>query len=518
MVRAILIVDDESPSRELIKMNLDWKTLGYGPLLEARNGREALAMYKMHKPYLVITDIQMPIMDGLELIRAIRQTDMEARIAILSCHESFSYAREALKMGVIDYLIKDQVTEEALINLLSTAEGWRYQPPTPLDTQIALHEALGDTGPSPEALEALKTSLGSQMCYFICAVRMEGPLSPEKHGDIYRRLAVFPGIQIGVLSEGLYILCQIERSVSVTRQIRERAETTCAVREALAFLPGPLTMGISRVKRKPQELSEAVEEARHAMNSFVFLGKGRNLYYEDACRQADAKQLQVLDQSINAIRQALGRRDGLLLSGLIAKLYKTELCGMLQYNYLKHINAVLLGILTQTCDENDVAYSRVFASDIISLETLEAMDSIEEICSWYQTRFSCICEALQVDYGPRLTGILHYIDENYCENISLGMLAHAFGINKAYLAKIFKAKTGISVNEHIRRLRMERAKALLNQPDARVGEVGDALGFHNPQTFYNLFKRYTGKSPSEYKEICDMKRAHKTLEEREEER
>ena len=118
-MRPILIVDDETPSRELIKMSLDWCSFGFDPILEARNGREALALYEAQKPGLIITDIQMPVMDGLELIRAVRERCPAQPIVILSCHERFSYAKEALRLGVIDYILKDSFTGGTFVDMLS---------------------------------------------------------------------------------------------------------------------------------------------------------------------------------------------------------------------------------------------------------------------------------------------------------------------------------------------------------------------------------------------------------------
>lgn len=117
-----MLVDDERPARELLKMLINWEQAGFYIIAEARNGQQALEIYRKNPPDLIITDVQMPVMDGLELLQEIRKTDQEQKIVILSCHESFSYARRALKLGVLDYLIKDSLTEEGLYDLLAGIE------------------------------------------------------------------------------------------------------------------------------------------------------------------------------------------------------------------------------------------------------------------------------------------------------------------------------------------------------------------------------------------------------------
>ena len=113
-MKTVLIVDDEKPSRELLKMSCNWIRNGFGEVLEARNGQEALEVYRQRHPFIVITDIQMPVMDGLDFIREIRKIDSKQRILVLSCHEDFQFAREALQLGVLDYILKDSYTERSL--------------------------------------------------------------------------------------------------------------------------------------------------------------------------------------------------------------------------------------------------------------------------------------------------------------------------------------------------------------------------------------------------------------------
>lgn len=121
-MKTVMLVDDERPARELLKLSIDWEKAGFRILWEARNGRQALEQYQQQKPDLIITDVQMPVMDGLELLKEIKRICPSQNIVILSCHENFSYARQALKYGVMDYLIKDALTEETLYSLLEAVK------------------------------------------------------------------------------------------------------------------------------------------------------------------------------------------------------------------------------------------------------------------------------------------------------------------------------------------------------------------------------------------------------------
>jgi len=127
-MRTILLVDDEKSARELFKASINWDSLNYEIADEAKNGSQALALY-LEKSYdLVITDIQMPVMDGLELIRKILKINPNQKIAVLSCHENFDYAKQAFRLGVIDYFIKDYITHEEMKETLLRIESPEEQP------------------------------------------------------------------------------------------------------------------------------------------------------------------------------------------------------------------------------------------------------------------------------------------------------------------------------------------------------------------------------------------------------
>lgn len=113
-MKHVLLIDDEYPARELIKKMIDWDSTGFHISYEAQDGAEGLAIYKRYKPDLIVSDIQMPVMDGLELLVSVREIDKNQPFIIFSCHESFLYAKKVIRFGGLDYLIKDTLTPEIL--------------------------------------------------------------------------------------------------------------------------------------------------------------------------------------------------------------------------------------------------------------------------------------------------------------------------------------------------------------------------------------------------------------------
>lgn len=117
----VLIIDDEDPARNMLDLLIDWKKNDVSKVYKAENGLQGFECYCTYHPDIIITDIQMPVMDGLAFIRKIQALDEHPYFIILSCHESFSYAQEAIRLGVKDYLIKDMLTAEQLEQCLALA-------------------------------------------------------------------------------------------------------------------------------------------------------------------------------------------------------------------------------------------------------------------------------------------------------------------------------------------------------------------------------------------------------------
>ena len=518
-MKTVMIVDDELPSRQLLMMACDWKALGYRILCEARNGKEALELYEKHKPDLVITDIQMPVMDGLELIKAIRSKNSQQKIIILSCHEDFSYAKQALKLGVLDYLIKDALTEDVLFNMLSNMSAQPDNPdprsPSPKngqDTENLLYLTMQDKITPDQMAERMGKYLANDEEYFCFAVKPE-----QSTGKISQQTEVICEKIRSVLhlSEGgdvcpasnntFFVLAFLSASYSKMMLFNKRYSVIQQVRDLLEkVLDCPLTIGSSNCSKSPFAIRQMIEEAQQALDSRMFYGKGKTLYYQNEQSRTNAVHIEVLNLRIDKIKSAIGNLDDVQLRQEITTLYEKDIQGIMQYNYVQYINALLMGHLTVRCSSENIAYDIVFDSGKISMDELERLETVQEMCDWFIERFNRLLTEEKKrtikDHSPRQHRILFYIQENYTFDINLDTIAEHFGLHKVYLAKTFKDEFGESINEYIRKLRIEKAKELLSNEEVFVSDIIEVVGFNNPQSFYTIFKRFVGMSPGEYRE------------------
>lgn len=534
-MKTVMIVDDELPSRQLLMMACDWNALGYKILCEARNGKEALELYDIHKPDLVFTDIQMPVMDGLELIKAIRVRNSQQKIIILSCHEDFAYAKQALKLGVLDYLIKDALTEDVLFNMLSSMS---EQPGDPGSKSSGGPNGGSSENPeygssSPQNIRVMDNLLYHMMQDKITPAQvaelMEKPLSTD--GEFFC-VAVKPEWSAGKMPQQTSLICEKIRTVLRAAEGGDVCQTSNNTFFALAFLSAsyskmmlfnkrysliqlirnsleeildcPLTIGSSNCSKSPFAVRQMIEEAQQALDSRMFYGKGKTLYYQNEHSRTHAVQIEVLNLRIEKIKAAIGNLNTEQLGQEISTLYEKDIRGIMQYNYVQYINSLLLGHLTMRCSSENIGYDIVFDCGRISIDELERLETVQEMCDWFIERFSRLLNEIRKrtskDRSPRQHRILLYIQENYTFDINLDTIADHFGLHKVYLAKTFKDEFGESINEYIRKLRIEKAKELLCNEEVHVSDIVDVVGFNNPQSFYTIFKRFVGMSPGEYRE------------------
>lgn len=514
-MRTVMLVDDERPARELLKMLIDWEKAGFKIIWEARNGKQALEQYQEQRPDLIITDVQMPVMDGLELLKNIKEICPSQCIVILSCHENFAYARQALKYGVIDYLIKDALTDEILYSLLEQIREEDFgQEPCP-ELSAESPEILSllfseEKNAAQEASGALNSFAKGQNDFFCCDCRLEGFTGlPSEWNILTEELQLCLNEMSGgdvylCRQQHLMVLCLMKHSSSKMDAFNNRFQSLRQIRQKLELLTGcSVSIGVSSQSCIADQLKTLTAEASQALESKVFQGIGKTIYYNPQYSRSQSFQIDTLNHQFQNIRTALDSLDETLLRKELSQIYSKGLSGIMHYNYLSYVNAILVDILMDACRKRKVPYEVVFNSDTLKLDVFDRMSTADNIYQWFQDCFFRLFRASGVDsttYSPRVRKIIDYIHENYQQDISLESIADTFWLHKVYLAKIFKQETGKSVNEYIRCLRIEKAKELLAQENIKISEIVSTAGFNNPQSFYTLFKKYVGMKPGEYRD------------------
>lgn len=502
-MKQVLIVDDERPARELLKMSLQWEELGFAPPLEASNGVQALELYRAYQPDFVITDIQMPVMDGLELIREIRKIKKDQHIIILSCHESFAFAKQAIRLGVVDYLIKDELNPRALAEILLTPVEHPEQVSAEMEERNILEPLFAKRISKEQAMQRMDRCLPDKQEYIACYITGNALFSGQ-----LRRVEGFVRKSGGDLCrtpEGdLAVLLICSEHVSRMAELNDKNRMIWDLRGALEAEDGGVyTIGVSSSAHRGSDLENCLRQARIAARCAVFYGTGRTIYYDEQQSCMRESSLDQMNERLARIIQAMDQSDWETTKREMTYLYRRDLPGMMQVNYLQHINTLLLTILTGRCIQKKIPFEQVFGTKTLSVLP-ENCDTAEQMLQWYLCRFEEYFRELsrrtEYQISPKIEKITTYIEHNWNQDLSLELVADQFAMHKVYLAKIFKKEVGCSVNEYIRTTKTAKAKQLLAQRSLKINTISQMLGFNNTQTFYNVFKSCAGLSPSEFRE------------------
>ncbi len=491
----VLIADDEAPIREWLKNCVETADCAFNEVLLASNGREALEIVRSANPKVIITDINMPELNGIDFIKEIRALNEDAKIAILTCHSDFEFARSALKYGVMNYLLKNEVSREDIHNLLlhfeeellSNTEG--NQDILDYITQERFFKRImhlsNDYQISEEELAANHIALKNAP-FFAVAFNIHDEINlKEFHVDI-RGLS---NNQIFMRDFHNYFLFanmedDVERYPIIIDEIKA---SLCA------HSHHRVRIGYSNVYQDIDHFWRAVRESKR-MCDYLFFERDlsafdaeKNYIVGDLKLEIAKYRNNIIDAVKNLGKQASYSLVRELFDFIInQRFYDTDyIFGCFteiiesSAKYVDMKDHKLTDIETELIRCRDIAALRKVVDDFYA--------SIEDIPR----------------YPKSIVSAISYINNNYHKQISLSDLAGKVNLSEEYLSRLFKKETGLNILEYINNTRLEKADKLIKTTDFNINEIGFMVGIPNSSYFSNIYKKKYGVSPSKIRDIAD---------------
>jgi two-component system response regulator YesN len=497
----LILVDDKPNVVEGIRRFGDWVNYGVEVVGVAGNGKEALQLIQHFKPDIAVTDIAMPLMDGLVFTEEALKINPRLKIIILSGYDQFEYAQKAIQLGVMEYLLKpvkiDQIVEavqkacqrihseqdtfQELDNLRLQQQSQERQQQLAgfLEHPASWTEQFARLTPNQlQNLGLLTGEAGYQVIVFQPASLAK--TAPEQF---------FP-----MLMESGFMLTLNNHGVSMIG--KEQVE---AVKHKLLELNPLATIVISRVYHKLNDLTLAFQEALNALplsffdttpNQVISVGNLVTSLNQPAYPNR-------LEREILVVVRAGANGQ---LEKLIEQFYK-ELCNnTILPSYVRAASLELLAVTARTLNENG-----------FSLEPAGSFAGLIENCP-YLSQLKVIMLDILSEYANQVEiqrsgknkspvdRAIEFIQTNLHRDISLDDVAAYTNFTAGYLAHIFKKATGQTVLEFISQHKMQRAAEMVCNPDAKITAVAQLLGYSDRRYFSELFRRHFGCTPSEYRE------------------
>ncbi|WP_418667929.1 response regulator [Allofournierella sp.] len=475
----VLVADDDNMARLAMKTMLDWESCGFCLCGAAEGGEQALRLARELRPDLVITDVDMPGMNGLELIRRLRAAGLGCEVLLLSNYNDFSYVREGLREGALDYILKVELDQTTLLKALEKAAGTlrrrREHEPEGRPGEgapLRLEELLGTAG-GPQAAPPWQ---GAADLYYIQI--LPGGARPLKQTAIRRVCAgVLSGAgqaPFAALGEDAFLAADTERGTApgqTMRRIETQLRLYLGYEAAVLCAPGV---------RGEQALAEARERLEAEMRGR--LGTKRPPAPERRERAERLVQKFAFARYRNSEAELLEAVDRLFEALPLAFAGPGEAAAYLQEQITR-------------------AYWLVADRERLSLpgwlKRLEQAGSYEALHR--ETAAFAREYTLRPELRPEVRRVCEYIQQHLEQKITLDELAAEAGLKKSYLCTLFKASLGQSIGEYMLEQRLRRAEGLLTTTSLRIWEIGEKVGIPDPLYFSKVFKRRYGVAPSQFK-------------------
>lgn len=506
-----MIVDDEPIIRFGIKASVDWASEGIEIVADCANGAEALKLLEEAPVDILITDIKMPVLDGLALSKQALERYPGLKVVLVSSYNDFEYVREGLKLGVADYILKHTLEPEELLQVIRRCKvmleqenrrlrGGRSEDRAAVrkrhEGELKLHllhrnGKLPDGG-YPEWLngEFVGMVLILNRVYWI--EEQEGYLHKsvlleQMTETLYEQVP--EGIAIQTADNELFFLLAWPPQNAVWE------EDSCAERikslvEKLKSESGTsVTVGYAAGKGADQ-IRLAYTHGKAASDRGFFEGSGIYAYEPSLDKRRDGKRLPELFQAIADVSDEK-------LSSLLAEWREDWSHGGCPPLQLKEeASRVLSNVFKHQVDPYTLveSFDRLFKAETLG-ELCETLQScMAELRKARTDSFDAMSTTHPIDKA------LDYIRTRYLETLTLQQVADYVHVSKNYFSILFKKVTGENFIDYVIKLRVQRAKELLAGSELKVYEVAEQSGFNDVKYFSKLFKKITGHSPVDYRE------------------
>ncbi|MDI4645186.1 response regulator [Cohnella hashimotonis] len=536
----LLLVDDEASVVDSLAETLPWPSIGIANVFKAYSGQEALEILNTNSVDVIISDIRMPGMDGLELLAQVKRRWKKIKFILLSGHAEFTYAQQAMAHETFDYLLKPASDEEILGKVELAVETLRrerdeyrmqervakaFQESLPKLRGELLSELLQGFKYSPERLdkrmESLKIGLRPGAPFSLMLVRVEGQLLEM---DFYS-LSLMEYAIVNMAEEWFEDRFRLWSCKSVHGYL---AFVVTATPEAA----GELTMEAleQELRNKASQLQLSVDHYLHGTVS-VLIGKQGEF-------PRDVKRL--YEDLLLALRRQIGSQTGLFVQAAdeieqqpvhsLQRLYEPPLLlHLLESGNWELTEEKLTGIwseLNQRWAHSPEHLTEVFFSVYASFASFAHKNgkplgdmigpSLSDVAgllpsrtaaslqSWMLDSFRMIRQSMvneeRDDREVAVGKIKSFVQKHLVEDVSLQALADHMYMHPVHVSRLFKLQTGENLSDYVLRLKMELAASLLANPAMKSYEISLRLGYQNPNYFNKVFKKYYSLTPQEYRQ------------------
>jgi two-component system, response regulator YesN len=543
----VLIVDDEAFVRVSFKSYIDWNRYGFELIGEAEDGESALEMIQNLMPDIVFLDINIPKLDGIEVLKKMKKMNLTSKVIILSGYNEFEYVKEAMKAGALDYIHKPGMNMENLLLALSNArmiidsEKIRINEYKDLKTNLEQNKGyiksnffkdviegkISSTWELEQKMKLLNIKLENAniVCFIISIdnyLKVQERYKKERQNlldfainNIIEELFKEEGFEFLRFSENVYLIIKSYKTAISVKDSNDNNDLIIrTLREALRqFLNVKITVGVSKIHPGIISLPNAFDEALSANKYKFFTGDSKTIQFNELHNkiislkhQGDAEEF-VFKKLLNDIKTDLGLNNITVAASIIEKFFTDIFEAKDTFCYSIHSIVNFSILLFSLIDEKLRAIQPKRTSDEteeFSVYNLYHAENINEIKSFLlrmlENLFVIIMNQQNItSTNSKIKSALHYIHLNFTKDITLEEVAAEVDLNSSYFSRLFKDETGMTFVIYVNKCRIDKAINYIKNTGLKNYEISELVGYNNVEYFNTMFKKMLGMTPTEYK-------------------
>ena len=511
----VLLVEDEYIVRQGIIKTIDWDSIDCEVIGEASDGKEAIGMIKELSPDIIITDICMKELNGIQMLKKIKENELEVKAIVLSGYTDFEYAKSAMELGVRHYLLKPIENEkliEAILSVKSDIEKEKKLATRVARQQIALRKLLEEEVGETELIKNMGIVVPPER-FLVANIRIEkgyeegDDISLKYTTELLECVDYFLGIDMHyafsiLVGERNVVMIIFERNGKMSE-----AEMLENIQKHFGLKTGKrLSIGVSQVESNINCIPELYNQTCIALSSKNFFESNSLIYYDDVKKLEDRFEPMFSEEEKAEILDAIGVNA----IEKVQKIIKNAFENLSEYSNIdiesiKDTIIELAVMMVKHSAKNLEEMQVVFGRKIQPATEIAQFESIAEIEMWLDAFITCLRSHHQfIDvnkFSTLVREVCIYIMQNYSNKLNVDVLAKQFFVSEGYLMRAFKKETNMTVVEFVTEYRIYIAKNMLRDKNNKVYDVSRKVGYDDAKYFSKVFKKVTGESPNQFNRL-----------------
>lgn len=500
----LLIADDEILIREAIIARIKKGNYLFDEILQAENGLEAKQLIKEHKPELVITDVRMDGMTGLDLIKSCQALSIPSVFIVISGYAEFEYVQNALYHGACCYLLKP-ITQEKLFDALDKASE-KYdalirltiaeEKNTLLELGNLFRKCVGNSIEDTEYNRLLSLLGAGHNSLFILGSAHLSRYNQDRYFSIENVYSTLAGGLSSRISTAFQLLpgehAQDRSIIFWDRHLPDiEKDLLNAIQSQIRkmnVLGATLTLGLSPISAVIDR--DIFMSSEHALSKRFLMGNGK--VYQAAPETSDPGHLPPDIKTLeHELLHQTPQDTALKLFELVENYYP-----------LVHNAEYLLQYVYETLIRLNFYPDKTSWDSLIQDKYWSGCENKEELLAVIKKEIDKTCLMKATSEEMSITEMVkEYLQSSYAESLTLDRIAQRYHLNPRYFSTLFKKKEGISPMDYLTQIRMEAAKNILQTTDTAAASIAPLVGYEDPRYFYKVFKKQTGMTPTEYRNM-----------------